>query len=213
MSTQHRTWGIIAIMGLIVVATGCASPTATPTATQTVTPATGSITVGSTGNNSGTGGSNGGTGGNNGSTGSNNGNTGGSNGSTGGNNGGSGSAGPYVVKQIESLGGEVISGGVCSLTQPFNVTSTTPHVTFMFYFMPQDAQKGKVTYAYSIQSAGESHNAAGTYSLSPLGTDGTLQLSLSVSDHVAFKGFDGNMPLHYKFNLVPSATLSCSPAP
>ncbi|HET7377227.1 MAG TPA: hypothetical protein VFK30_10995, partial [Anaerolineae bacterium] len=135
------------------------------------------------------------------------------NGGTGGRNGGSGSAGPYAVKQIESLGGEVISGGVCSLTQPFNVTSTTPHVTFMFYFVPQDTQKGKVTYAYSISSAGESHNAAGTYSLSPLGTDGTLQLSLSVSDHVAFKGFDGNMPLHYKFNLVPSATLSCSPAP
>ncbi len=224
MSTQHRTWGVIAIMGLIVVATGCASPTATPTAsptaTQTVTqlaqatPTTGSIAVGSTGNNnSGTGGSNGGTGGNNGSTGSNNGGTGGNDGGTGGSNGGSGSAGPYVVKQIESLGGEVISGGVCSLTQPFNVTSTTPHVTFIFYFAPQDAQKGKVTYAYSIPSAGESHDAAGTYSLSPLGTDGTLQLSLSVSDHVAFKGFDGNIPNKYKFNLVPSATLSCSPAP
>ncbi|HVP21760.1 MAG TPA: hypothetical protein VMS73_07855 [Anaerolineaceae bacterium] len=185
--------------------------------TTTLTP--GLPVTGSTGE---TGGSNGGTGGSNGGTGGSNGGTGGSNGGTGGSNGGvqgSSSAtptqpsipftGPYVVKQIETLGGEVISGVVCSLTQPFSVLSVTPHVTFTFYFAPQDPAKGKVTYKYSIPSAGEAHDAAGTYSLSPVGTDGTLQLSLVVSDHVVFKGFDGNIPNRYKFNLVPSGATSC----
>jgi hypothetical protein len=117
------------------------------------------------------------------------------------------------VKQIESLGGEVISGVVCSLTQPFIVTAVTPKVSFVFQFAPLDVVHGKVTYAYSIPSAGEMHDAAGTYSLSQVSTDGTLQLSLSVSDHVVFKGFDGNIPNRYKFNLVPSGDISCPPAP
>jgi hypothetical protein len=118
----------------------------------------------------------------------------------------------YVVKQVESLGGEVISGNVCSLAQPFSVFSTTPHATFTFDFVLQDAQHGNVFYAYSIPSAGESHDAAGAYSLTPLDKDGTLQLSMSVSDHVVFKGFDGNIPNKYKFNLVPSGDISCPPA-
>jgi hypothetical protein len=155
--------------------------------------------------------------------------TGGDSGSTGagdGSAGGSGSSnvssstqlpttytGPYVVKQIETLGGEVILGIVCSLTQPFSVISNTPHVTFTFYFVPQDAQRGKVTYTYSIPKAGESHDAAGTYSLNQVDKDGTLQLSMSVSDHVVFKGFDGNIPNNYKFDLVPSGDTSCPPSP
>jgi hypothetical protein len=39
--------------------------------------------------------------------------------------------------------------------------------------------------------------------------NGTLQLTMSVSDHVVFKGFDGNMPNNYKFNLVPSGDTPC----
>ena len=172
-------------------------------------------------------GSIGGTGGSNGGTGGSNGGTGGNNGGTGGSNGGEQdssevtptqpitlpSGGPYVVKQIETLGGEVISGTVCSLTQPFSVLSATPHVTFTFNFVPQDVQRGKVTYTYDISSAGEAHDAAGTYTLSPVGTDGTLQLSLTVSDHVVFKGFDGNILNRYKLNLVPNGTTSCPTAP
>ena len=119
------------------------------------------------------------------------------------------SGGPYVVKQVETLGGEVLSGYACKVTQPFNVTSATPRVTFVFNFAPLDGQHGNVTYRYSIPSAGEMHDAAGTYTLSPLDTDGTLQLSLVVSDHVVFKGFDGNIPNRYKFNLVPVATAPC----
>ena len=119
------------------------------------------------------------------------------------------SGGPYVVKQIQTLGGEVLSGYACKVTQPFNVTAAAPRATFVFNFAPLDGQHGNVTYQYSISSAGEMHDAAGTYTLSPLGKDGTLQLSLAVSDHVVFKGFDGNIPNHYKFNLVPVDKSPC----
>src|SRR5512142_2866752 len=94
------------------------------------------------------------------------------------------SAGPYVVKQIETLGGEVISGVVCSLTQPFSVNSVTPKVSCVFVFVPLYAQHGKVTYKYTIPSAGESHDAAGSYTTSHSSKDGTLLVSLTVSDHV-----------------------------
>ncbi len=234
MSRQHRTWTYMGIIGLIFVTMACALPwaapqaaksTATATATQlatlsspagTATPTTGLSAGGGSG---GTGGSSGGNGSGTGTGGSN----GGGNSGTGGNNGGSNSStptqlpstssNPYIVKQIETLGGEVISGFVCRLTQPFSVLSVTPNVTFTFVFVPQNAQQGKVSYAYSIPKAGESHDASGTYSLSPVDKAGTLQLSLSVSDHVVFKGFDGNIPNHYKFNLVPSDSISCPPAP
>ena len=234
MITQHRTWVVIPLIGLIVVTMACALPWAMgqaikPTATtqpdklaplsistSTVTPTPG---LSASGSNGSTGGNTGGTSGNNGGTGGNNGGTGGSNGSTGGSTENTPtqlpeiSAGPYEVKQIETLGGEVISGVVCSLTQPFGVLSNTPHVTFTFYFVPQNKQQGKVSYKYSIPSAGELHDAAGTYLLTPVDKGGTLQLSLAVSDHVVFKGFDGNIPNHYKFNLVPSDNTSCPSAP
>jgi hypothetical protein len=158
------------------------------------------------------GGSNGGSG-----SGSGGGSNGGSNGSSG--SGSSDTAatqpppspsdGPYVVKQVETLGGEILSGYACKVTQPFNVTASAPRVTFVFNFAPLDGQHGNVTYKYSIPSAGEMHDATGTYTLSPLDTDGTLQLSLAVSDHVVFKGFDGNIPNRYKFNLVPVGTSPC----
>jgi hypothetical protein len=242
MSIQPRMQRIIGVIGIILVTMACALPftspqgsrptetptpgslvtlvpfigAATPTPTPTSTATPGLSTGGGTG---GTGGNNGGTGGNGGGRGSN---SGGNNGGTGGNNGGGESStptqlpdinsGPYVVKQIETLGGEVISGMVCNTAQPFSVLSNTPHVTFTFFFAPLDALHGKVSYAYSIPSAGESHDAAGTYSLSQVDKGGTLQLSLTVSDHVVFKGFDGNIPNHYKFNLVPSPGTPCQPA-
>jgi hypothetical protein len=118
-----------------------------------------------------------------------------------------------VVKQIETLGKEVISGVVCSLTKPFSVQAVAPEAAWTFVFVPQNAQSGKVSYAYSIPKAGESHDASGTYSLTQVDQNGTLQLSLLVSDHVVFKGFDGNIPVNYKFNLVPSPNVSCPSAP
>ena len=118
------------------------------------------------------------------------------------------SARAYVVKQTETLGGEQISGSVCNIAKPFTVTSVTPKVTFVFVFAPREVLKGSVSYAYSIPSAGESHAATGTYTISE-GTSGVLTLSLVVSDHVKFQGFDGNIPNRYKFDLVPTGAASC----
>jgi hypothetical protein len=120
-----------------------------------------------------------------------------------------GSQGPYLVKQTHSLGGEVISGQVCSLIKPFTVTSAAPKVTFTFNFVPIAADHGNLAYAYSLPSAGESHDARGTYVITQASSDGTLLLSMAVSDHVVFKGFDGNMPVKYDFKLVPSTQTSC----
>lgn len=117
--------------------------------------------------------------------------------------------GPYVVEQTESLGGEKISGQVCNLTRPFEVTSTTPKITFVIGFLPAAADHGKVAYAYSIPSAGESHGATGTYTISPITGTSKLLLSMKVSDHVMFRGFDGNIPVSYRFNLVPNSNTLC----
>ena len=216
MSMRHRNWVIIPMVGLIVAMMACALPGVIPQAikpTATSTPTT-ALSAGGTngGTTGGTGSSNNGTGGSSGGTGANS-------GGTGGNSGGSNdnsptqlpdiTTRPYLVKQIETLGGEVISGVVCSLTKPFSVLSVTPHVTFSFYFVPQNTQKGTVSYAYTIASAGESHDATGTYAINQVQDDGTLQLSMSVSDHVVFKGFDGNIPNQYKFNLEPSGNTTC----
>ena len=180
-----------------------AQATATPTPLQG---GGGSGGLGGGGGGSGSGSGGGGSGGSGGGGGG--GGSGGGGSGSGGAGGGSGSGG-YVVKQIETLGGEVISGFVCSLTAPFSVNSKTPKVAFVFGFLPQDATHGQVGYAYSIPSAGEAHSATGTYTLSPAGADGTLLLAMTVSDHVTFKGFDGNIPLRYKFDLVPSGSTPC----
>ena len=115
---------------------------------------------------------------------------------------------PYAVKQIESLGGESISGFVCSTShrsrsRPTHRRSRGPSGSF------RKRQRQESEYAYSIPSAGESHQAKGTYTISPPEHDGTLHVSLQVSDHVVFKGFDGNIPVRYKFDLVPAAEPGC----
>jgi len=212
METQLRLRILLGIIVIVAVTMACDLPVAggTATPTPTLTPTGGAPVTGG-------------------------GNTGGSNAGTG--NGNSGSptkvatpvptpiptpvptpeptpeptladvGGAYVVKQIETLGGEAISGVVCDLTKPFSVLSVTPKVTFTFVFTPKDAKSGNVGYSYSIPSAGESHDANGTYKIALLNqTGGTLQLSLRVSDHVVFHGFDGNIPLSYKFNLAPTGS-------
>ncbi len=117
--------------------------------------------------------------------------------------------GPYVVEQTETLGGEKISGVACDLANPFDVTSAAPAITFVFRFFPAASDHGQVTYAYSIPSAGESHNATGSYSIQPIKGSNKLHLSLKVSDHVVFHGFDGNIPLRYEFNLAPIGGTPC----
>jgi hypothetical protein len=117
--------------------------------------------------------------------------------------------GLYVVKQIENLGHETISGVVCSLASNFTVSVAAPKVTFDFKFFPHGADRGAWIYAYSIPSAGETHDQAGSYTVSPAAADGTLLVSTSGSDHVTFKGYDGMVPVNYKFNLVPSNETVC----
>ncbi len=117
--------------------------------------------------------------------------------------------GPYLVKQTETLGGESISGMICNTLQPFDVTYATPHVTFVTHYFPQDGSRGKWAYAYSIASAGESHEANGAYTLQPTKEAGVLLLSMSGSDHVVFHGFDGKVPSRYKFDLVPGSGATC----
>ena len=120
-----------------------------------------------------------------------------------------GTSGPYIVKQTESLGGETISGQVCNVNDPFTVNNVSPKITFNMDFAPESADHGTLAYAYSFPSLGESHDATGTYTLRQADADGTLLLSMSVSDHVVFNGFDGIIPTHYQFDLVPSMSTSC----
>lgn len=114
--------------------------------------------------------------------------------------------GPYTVKQVESLGGEKISGLVCNVGQPFIVSASTSRVSWQFVFVPKDENAGAVSYAYNIPSAGESHSANGSYTVSAADKNGTRTVNLKVSDHVVFHGFDGNIPVAYKFDLVPVST-------
>ncbi|HYK96863.1 MAG TPA: hypothetical protein VEU77_00575 [Candidatus Acidoferrales bacterium] len=116
--------------------------------------------------------------------------------------------GPYVVKQTHSLGGETISGQVCNLTRPFLVAAQTPKVAWNFAFVPADAARGAFTYAYSITSAGETHSASGTYTITS-GGEGTLVLTMTGTDAVAFTGFSGKFPIVYSFNLVPTPVVGC----
>jgi hypothetical protein len=114
--------------------------------------------------------------------------------------------GAYTVKQIETVGGETINGSVCDVRRPFAVNAATSRVGWVFLFSPTgNGGTGSVSYAYSIPSAGESHTATGTYTVSDSDPNGTRHVDLTVSDHVVFKGFDGNIPLNYKFDLVPAA--------
>ena len=115
--------------------------------------------------------------------------------------------GSYSVKQIVSLGGETISGTVCDVRQPFQVGAVAPRAVWSFMFVPdgaQDGHAGALSYAYEIPSAGESHAATGTYTISDSGPDGVRHVALKVSDHGVFKGFDGNIPASYNFDLVPA---------
>lgn len=215
MKRQPTIWQAVTISLVLVTILGCASlspvqksllPTATSTPTSQVILKSGGVVNGQGG--SGTGSGQGGSGAGNGQ----------------GGNGGSNNdastpvptpnpippvGAPYVVKQIITLGNETISGQVCSVTGNFLVTSTTPAVTFQMLFFPQGAERGSLSYAYSIPKAGETHAATGSYTITSGGADGTLLVTMAVRDHVVFKGFDGIIPINYKYDLVPSQATSC----
>jgi hypothetical protein len=192
----------VALVLVLITAAACTSSTSTPQPSGSP-----GVAVG------GNGGANGGNGG---------GNDGGGNG--GGNDGGGGNGaatqapsatpspgagGPWVVRQTRHLGDETISGQVCSVTAPFNVTSVTSTITFTMAFVPTSPNQGTYSYAYSFPSLGESHSATGSYTIGPPTANGALSLAMSGSDHVVFNGFDGNIPFNYGFDLVPSAATGC----
>lgn len=118
------------------------------------------------------------------------------------------SGGPNSVRQTETLGKETLGtplGGVC-VNRPWQVPVDTPQVSFQFIFGPYSSHPGSggntFGYAYNIPSAGESHDAHGTYNLSP-NKDGSTKVTIRASDHVVFHGFDGPIPIRYSFDLVP----------
>jgi hypothetical protein len=123
--------------------------------------------------------------------------------------------GPYVVTQTMSLGRESISGSACDEAQPFDVHFVTRPATFDTRFEPAatPGQPGKWSYAYGIPRAGESHAAQGTFTLQADMAARALHVTMTGSDHVAFKGFDGNMPIDYQFDLVATPGAPCSPVP
>jgi hypothetical protein len=119
--------------------------------------------------------------------------------------------GPYVVKQTATLGHESISGSACDEARPFVVHFATPPAVFDTGFAPSTAngQSGQWSYAYNIPRAGESHSAHGTYTLQADAAAHALHLKMTGSDHVTFKGFDGNFPVHYQFDLVATPGAPC----
>lgn len=118
-------------------------------------------------------------------------------------------AGTYLVKQIQTLGGETISGAVCNTLKPFDVSYVTPKVSFVTHYFPTNGGQGNWAYAYTIDSAGESHDANGTYTLKPTDKPGVLLLNMIGSDHVVFHGFDGKVPSRYQFDLVEASVKTC----
>lgn len=124
--------------------------------------------------------------------------------------------GPYLVRQTETRADEVLgtpAGGVCT-DRLWSVPANTPRVSWLFVFDPHGSYPGitgnTFGYAYSIPSAGETHDAHGSYTLTE-NPDGTLTVSITAVDHVTFTGFDGTMPDQYRFDLVPmGGTPPCS---
>jgi hypothetical protein len=117
---------------------------------------------------------------------------------------------PYKVKQTTHLGDETLSGSVCDTARLFQVTVATSRVTFAMPFTPTDGVHGTIAYTYAWSDLGESHDATGTYQISIPDSRGVLHVAVDIRDHVVFNGFDGTIPLPYKFDLVPADVPACA---
>jgi hypothetical protein len=116
---------------------------------------------------------------------------------------------PYVVRKSEDLGGETLTGTMCDTSRSFSVIVATPTVTFTEAFAPAGSTSGSLSYAYAFPDLGESHDATGSYTISGPGPDNVLHLALTGRDHVVFNGFDGRVPINYRFDLVPATVSGC----
>jgi len=126
--------------------------------------------------------------------------------------------GPYAIKQTRRIGGEALSGQVCTLNSDFAVTFETPPVTFQLKLKPQPvtarasaavAMHGTWSYAYLLARAGESHDASGEYDVIEDLAARRLHLEMHGTDHVVFKGHDGLNKIDYAFDLVPTPDQPC----
>ncbi len=215
MKRWNKPWQWFSFLLILGGLLGCglfSPPSLKPVPTQTPTP-----TISSPGNTTGSGGGSGGSaGGGSGNSGGGGGGAGGGSQSSGGDgsgsentSGGENYQGAWSVKQTQTIGDETISGFVCSVNHPFSVQVSTPKITFTIGFLPDSNKRGKLSYAYSLPSLGESHTAQGSYTATLPDHTGSITITVNVSDHVVFKGFDGPIPVRYSFGLVPASGLPC----
>jgi hypothetical protein len=208
-----RSWMWVVVLALSGMLVGCGTPGSSGSAAASGASGSPAPALGGGGGDGGGGGGGGDNGG-------------GGAGGGGGGNGGSGdqatpqptavptqpSGPPYVVRKTENLGGETLTGIVCDTSRPFSVIVATPTVTFTEAFAPAGPASGSLSYAYAFPDLGESHDATGSYTISGPGPDNVLHLALTGHDHVVFNGFDGQVPVNYRFDLVPTALSDC-PSP
>jgi hypothetical protein len=91
------------------------------------------------------------------------------------------------------------AGGVC-IDRAFQIPTHNPSMSMLAMFDPTNGNA--FSYSYSVADLGESHDAQGTYTLTPH-PDGSITVSASARDHVVFNGFDGTITTRYAFDLVP----------
>ncbi|MCC6805181.1 MAG: SH3 domain-containing protein [Anaerolineae bacterium] len=121
-----------------------------------------------------------------------------------------GSTGPYTAQTTMNLGGVTVSGSVCTLEQPFEVTFTqTGIITWVIQFVPADAAHGTYSYSYSLADVGETARGEGTYTVSEAAADGSRTLAFEGTQTNNFTGGGVTMQLQYSFGLSPAASGAC----
>lgn len=118
-------------------------------------------------------------------------------------------AASYQAEKVMNLGGETISGDVCSVNQAFVITLDAGVFSFPITFTPESGSQGAYAYSYALGGVGETHNASGTYTISDAAADGSRRLVMDGSDCVKFNGFDQCINMHYEIGLTPAAPGTC----
>ncbi len=114
----------------------------------------------------------------------------------------------YEVVKVMDMGGETLSGTICALDQPFEVTMDTPRIAFTISFTPANTTNGSFEFAYDFPDLGESDSGGGTYVISNPAGDGSRTVTMNGTITTTFNGGGGTIPLHYEMGLSPSS--SCS---
>ena len=112
---------------------------------------------------------------------------------------GGSSGGSYQVS------GQVTTGQVCAVDQPFAVKVSVPRESFDVNFTPTSATQGTWAYQYTISGSGETDIGSGTYTISAA-ANGILQLAMDGSVATKFNGVNASIPLHLQLTLTPTST-------